>query len=129
MDRYQIIFQATLKDLDTVYNICKKTIEKMYPSFYPKGAVDFFLNYHSKEKIKEDIEKGLKDSSVVVDGLKKSSDPSSVYGVNPDIIPSVISENKNGLGLGFKYAKENKAGIDNFLSIFGIAETNEEIYF
>ena len=58
MDKHQIIFQATLKDLDTVYNICKKTIEKIYPFYYPKGAVDFFLNYHSKEKVKEDIEKG-----------------------------------------------------------------------
>lgn len=58
MDKYQIIFQATLKDLDTVYNICKKTIEKIYPAYYPKGAVDYFLDYHRKEKIKEDIEKG-----------------------------------------------------------------------
>ena len=58
MDRYQIIFKATLKDLDIVYNICKKTIEKIYPNYYPKGAVDFFLAYHEKEKIKEDIEKG-----------------------------------------------------------------------
>ena len=58
MDKYQIIFKATLKDLDTVYNICKSTIEKMYPAYYPKGAVNYFLAYHSKDKIKEDIEKG-----------------------------------------------------------------------
>lgn len=58
MDRYQIIFQATLNDLDTVYNICKNTIKAVYPSFYPKGAVDYFLEYHSKEKIKEDILNG-----------------------------------------------------------------------
>ena len=58
MDKHQIIFQATEKDLTTVYNICKRTIEKMYPNYYPKGAVDYFLAYHSKEKIKEDIEKG-----------------------------------------------------------------------
>lgn len=58
MDRYQIIFQATLKDLDIVYNICKNTIKEVYPNYYPKGAVDFFLAYHEKEKIKSDIEKG-----------------------------------------------------------------------
>ncbi len=58
MDKYQIIVPATLKDLDIVYSICKNTIEKMYPSYYPKGAVDFFLAYHSKDKIKDDILKG-----------------------------------------------------------------------
>ena len=58
MDKYQVIVQATLKDLDIVYNICKNTIVKIYPKYYPKGAVDFFLDYHKKDKIKEDIEKG-----------------------------------------------------------------------
>ena len=58
MDKYQIIFKATLDDLDVIYNICKNTIEKMYPPYYPKGAVQFFLDYHSKDKIKEDILKG-----------------------------------------------------------------------
>ena len=58
MDKYQVIVQATLKDLDIVYNICKNTIEKIYPKYYPKGAVNFFLEYHNKDKIKEDIEKG-----------------------------------------------------------------------
>ncbi len=89
-----------------------------------KELVKSFLN-----SLKEDIEAGLKNSESVVEGIKKASNPSSFYGVNPDIIPSVIGEKKNGLGLGFKYAKENKAGIDKFLSIFNIAETNEEIYF
>ena len=58
MDKYQIIFKATIDDLDIIYNICKNTIEKMYPNYYPKGAVDFFLEYHSKDKIKEDILNG-----------------------------------------------------------------------
>ena len=89
-----------------------------------KEVVKSFLN-----SLKEDIEAGLKNPESVVEGLNKVSNPSSIYGVNPAIIPSVMGEDKNGLGLGFKYAKENKAGIDNFLSIFGIAETNEEIYF
>lgn len=79
--------------------------------------------------LKEDIESGLKDSSSIVSGMNKSDDPAKLYGVNPAIIPSVIGENKNTLGLGFKNAKENKKAIDKFLSIFNIAETDEKIYF
>ena len=58
MDRAQIIFKAKLDELDTIKRICDNTINAIYPSYYPKGAVDFFLNYHSKEKIKEDINNG-----------------------------------------------------------------------
>ena len=89
-----------------------------------KEAVKSFL-----ASIEKDIKDGLNDSSLIKEGLSKAENPSSLFGVNPDIIPSVISKDKNGLGLGYKAAKENKAAIDNFLSIFGLDATNEENYF
>lgn len=49
---------ATLSDLDTVYNIVQTTIKTVYPHYYPKGAVDFFLTHHNRNKIAKDIETG-----------------------------------------------------------------------
>ena len=40
-----------------------------------------------------------------------------------------VLRNNNGMGLGFKLAKPNKEAIDNFLALFNIEETDEEIYF
>lgn len=33
--------------------IVEKTIKAVYPHYYPDGAVQFFLNLHSKQKIRE----------------------------------------------------------------------------
>ena len=40
-----------------------------------------------------------------------------------------LLKNNNQIGLGFKYAYENKASIDTFVGCFGMPTTNEEIYF
>lgn len=49
------IRQAVLTDLSTVKNISEVTISEIYPHYYSKGAVDFFLEHHSEENILEDI--------------------------------------------------------------------------
>lgn len=51
------IRQAVLADLSTVKHIAETTISEIYPHYYPEGAVDFFLEHHSKEKILQDIER------------------------------------------------------------------------
>ena len=53
------IIKATLKDLDSIKYICDTTINAIYPKYYPKGAVDFFINHHSIDHIKEDINQGI----------------------------------------------------------------------
>jgi GNAT superfamily N-acetyltransferase len=53
------IIKAKNKDLDTIKYICDTTINAIYPKYYPKGAVDFFINHHSKEHIIEDINEGI----------------------------------------------------------------------
>lgn len=45
-------------DLDTVIQITRDTISKIYPKYYANGVVDFFLQHHKQENILEDIEKG-----------------------------------------------------------------------
>ena len=70
----------------------------------------------------------LKDSKVLKEGLAQSSQAETIYGVAPETAVEVLEEG-NGMGLGFKYAKENKASIDQFLSLFNIATTDEKIYY
>ena len=50
---------AAAADLGTVHDIVQTTINAVYPHYYPKGAVDFFLAHHSREHIASDIAGGL----------------------------------------------------------------------
>lgn len=40
---------------DNVFEIVHQTIEEIYPKYYPRPAVDFFHNHHSKEKMESQI--------------------------------------------------------------------------
>lgn len=50
------IFKATQNDLDTIYKIVHKTINNVYPLYYPTDVVQFFLDYHSIESIKKALD-------------------------------------------------------------------------
>lgn len=52
------IAKADLADTETVKTITAQTINSVYPKYYPKGAVEFFLSHHNEYNIKSDIEKG-----------------------------------------------------------------------
>ena len=52
------IVSASEADFDTVKAITQQTIKAVYPHYYPKGAVDFFLAHHSDENIMRDIRNG-----------------------------------------------------------------------
>lgn len=51
------IRQAVLADLSIVKNISEITISEIYPHYYPKGAVGFFLEHHREENILDDIKR------------------------------------------------------------------------
>ena len=53
------IKKAVLSDAEMVKAITEQTINSVYPQYYPKGAVDFFLSHHNENNIKSDIEKGI----------------------------------------------------------------------
>ena len=65
MDRKIIIAQP--KDADIVYEITQVTIDAVYPKYYPAGAVEFFRQHHSMDRIIENIQKGYV-YLLVVDG-------------------------------------------------------------
>ena len=65
MDRKIIIAQP--KDADIVYEITQVTIDTVYPKYYPQGAVEFFRQHHSMDRIIENIQKGYV-YLLVVDG-------------------------------------------------------------
>ncbi|MCR5816407.1 MAG: GNAT family N-acetyltransferase [Ruminococcus sp.] len=46
---------AQIEDLAVVREITHITIGEIYPRYYPAGAVSFFLEHHSDEKIENDI--------------------------------------------------------------------------
>ena len=49
------IIPANPADFETVKRITHETIRKVYPHYYPAGAVEFFLAHHSAEKIADDL--------------------------------------------------------------------------
>ena len=53
------IRRAEQKDLEIVRKITQTTIREIYPRYYPAGAVEFFSEHHSDEKIMRDIRAGI----------------------------------------------------------------------
>lgn len=53
-----MIVKAESKDCETVKRIASETISAVYPLYYPAGAVQFFLEHHSEERIAADIAAG-----------------------------------------------------------------------
>jgi hypothetical protein len=40
---------------EDVFDVVHKTIEEIYPKYYPRSAVDFFHNHHSRENMKSQL--------------------------------------------------------------------------
>ena len=78
--------------------------------------------------LKKDIETAISDPSKMVEGMNKDAAPAETFGVAPAMAEAVLRKN-NGMGLGFKYAKENKEAIETFLSIFNLKDIDEKIYY
>ena len=49
------IIKAKESDFEIVKQITQDTIREVYPKFYPEGAVEFFSEHHSDERIMSDI--------------------------------------------------------------------------
>lgn len=49
------IRKAELADVNTVKYIAAATISEIYPHYYPKGAVQFFMEHHNEHDIINDI--------------------------------------------------------------------------
>lgn len=49
---------AQSDDLASIAAVVRRTVSEIYPKYYPKGAVEFFLTHHSPEAIAADITAG-----------------------------------------------------------------------
>lgn len=111
-------------DLQKLYKE-KYEAEIFQASVFIKNGVDASLFLSSLE---EDINKAIENPDIIGEKLSEIENPQGVFGVPPEMA-SKVTKNGNRMGLGFKLAKENKEGIDKFLSVFSISETSEEIYY
>ena len=50
-----MVYEAKLADLQTVKNMVHRTIKECYLECFSENVVDFFLNLHSEEAIKDDL--------------------------------------------------------------------------
>ena len=53
------IRKAVPSDAGRIVELVEETIEAVYPGFYPRGIVDFFLDHHRSELVERDISKGI----------------------------------------------------------------------
>lgn len=51
------IIEYDNKYFNGVFEVIHKAIEEIYPKYYPRKAVDFFHNHHSKEKLLKSLSK------------------------------------------------------------------------
>lgn len=81
-----------------VADIVRKTIQHMYPKYYPTGAVQFFLNLHCEEHIKkamteEQIYLAIAEGKIVGTGSIRKNEICRLF-----ILPQY---QKKGYGSGF----------------------------
>ncbi len=53
-----LIRKAVSADTETIHKIVQSTVNEIYPNYYPREVVDFFLDYHNRETISSDIGNG-----------------------------------------------------------------------
>lgn len=72
-----IIRQASINDFQKVIHISQTTIRTIYPRYYPSGAVQYFCDHHSDDRIHSDIVSGivylLENDTDVVGTVTKSA--------------------------------------------------------
>lgn len=50
-----MVYEAKLADLQIIKNMVHRTIKECYPKYFSENVIDFFLNLHSEEAIKNDL--------------------------------------------------------------------------
>lgn len=131
----QPVLQTVLKN-NTSYSVYANMQEKYQEKssglplfqasvFIKKGVDNPGAFLHSLEV---DINDALKNGEVISEALADTTELKTMYGIQPSVAAG-LTKNGNGMGLGFKLAKDNKQGIENFLKLFNIEGVNEEIYF
>ena len=115
-------------DVQAKYKEKSGNKELFQASVFVKNTLEKELVTSFLSSLKDDVEGAIADPSKLSAGMAKESAAQEVFGVAPQMAENVLKKN-NGMGLGFKYAKENKDAIETFLSLFNIKDLDEKIYF
>ena len=115
-------------DMQQLYQSKANNLPLFQASVFVKKTVERAKAEEFLHSLDLDINAAIKDPSLLSAGMSKVEAPQTLYGVAPQMAETVLRKN-NGMGLGYKNAKENKAAVNAFLSLFNIAELNEEVYF
>ena len=107
----------------------KSSDQQMFQaSVFIKNTVSPIVGLSFLESLQMDIGEAIADPTKLSAGMNKDASPAEVFGVAPQMAENVLKKN-NGMGLGYKYARESKAAIETFLKLFNIEGLNEEIYY
>lgn len=115
-------------NIQTEYRKKSNNKDIFQASVFIKNSVEEEVGKAFLEKLEGDINGAFEDSNKMFEGMNRIEKPDVAFGVAPQMATNLLKAN-NAMGLGFKKAKDHKAEIDQFLSLFNITETNEEIYF
>ncbi len=104
--------------------------EMIQASLFIKNSVNTTIANQFLKELEASIEGAITDSTKIKEALEGMNDEEIKNKMGaPLSIAVAVTKKNNGLGLGFKKAHENKTNIDNFVKLFNINETSEEIYF
>ena len=101
-------------------------------SVFIKNSVDRAEADKFLEALEKDINEFVANPSVIDEYVKDFDDVqfAAKFGVGKAQLLKTLTTNGNRMGVGFKKAKDNKANIDEFLTMWPvIGETSEEIYY
>ena len=120
----------TTIDVQEVYKSKNNNLPLMQASIFISKTTTKVRANRFLETIKSDISDAVSNPTLVKENLNEMSsveETQAKFGINADVAEAVLKY--NGVGLGYMSAKENKEAIDSYISLFGMAVTNEEIYF
>lgn len=116
---------ANIQDLYTE----KSNLDMIQAAIFVKNSANTDDINAFLDDINEDINSLLNDPDLLIsktEGLDEQL-VSSKIGVNVTLANKVL-KNNNGIGLGFKYVSENKNSVNEFLKLFNLSISDENIY-
>ena len=115
-------------DIQAKYKEKSNGLDLFQASVFVKKSVAKDTAQAFLDSLKGDIETVIAKPDTFNTALEGVENANTVYGIAPAAAANV-TKNNNGMGLGFKAAKENKTAVENFLKLFNIEGVNEEVYF
>ena len=115
-------------DIQAKYKEKSNGLDLFQASVFIKKSVAKETAQSFLDSLKSDIETVIAKPETFNTALEGVENANTVYGIAPAAATNV-TKNNNGMGLGFKAAKENKTAVENFLKLFNIEGVNEEVYF